>query len=69
MPLRLSRVHIGVHRTTSRRVEPAANRFCLRCCSSADDQVNCNSHQDRTGCPNAIPGTYSFPDLGVSCDQ
>ncbi|KAI0297783.1 hypothetical protein B0F90DRAFT_1737505 [Multifurca ochricompacta] len=48
-------------------VEPALNRFCLRCCLSANDQVNCNSHRDRTGCENAIPGTYNFPDLGVSC--
>ncbi|RDX51638.1 hypothetical protein OH76DRAFT_1401050 [Lentinus brumalis] len=50
-------------------VEPAANRFCMRCCSSADDQENCNSHQDRAGCQAAIPGTYSFPELGVSCED
>ncbi|KAI0687575.1 hypothetical protein C8Q76DRAFT_803516 [Earliella scabrosa] len=49
-------------------VEPALNRFCLRCCSAHDDQVNCNSHQDRAGCETAIPGTYSFPELGVSCE-
>ncbi|KAI0266247.1 hypothetical protein BC834DRAFT_876224 [Gloeopeniophorella convolvens] len=48
-------------------VEPRLNRFCLRCCSSANDQVNCNSHQDRLGCENAVPGQYDFPDLGVSC--
>ncbi|TFY77701.1 hypothetical protein EWM64_g6313 [Hericium alpestre] len=48
-------------------VEPALNRFCMRCCSSADDQVNCNSHMDRLGCENAVPGQYDFPDLGVSC--
>ncbi|KAH9061748.1 alpha/beta-hydrolase [Lactarius deliciosus] len=46
-------------------VEPALNRFCIRCCSTADDQVNCNSHRDRLGCENAIPGTYDFPELGV----
>ncbi|KAI0667214.1 hypothetical protein C8Q78DRAFT_1054612 [Trametes maxima] len=50
-------------------VEPAANRFCLRCCSSRDDQVNCNSHQDRAGCQTAIPGTYDFPSLGVTCSE
>ncbi|RPD60303.1 hypothetical protein L226DRAFT_272877 [Lentinus tigrinus ALCF2SS1-7] len=50
-------------------VEPAASRFCLRCCSSANDQENCNSHQDRAGCTTAIPGTYSFPEVGVSCDE
>ena len=49
------------------RVEPSANRFCLRCCSTANDQINCNSHQDRAGCPTAIPGVYDFPDIGVSC--
>ncbi|TBU47099.1 hypothetical protein BD309DRAFT_952578 [Dichomitus squalens] len=49
-------------------VEPAANRFCLRCCSLENDQENCNSRQDTAGCPTAIPGTYSFPDLGVSCE-
>ncbi|KAI0690500.1 hypothetical protein C8T65DRAFT_711627 [Cerioporus squamosus] len=50
-------------------VEPAANRFCMRCCSSADDQTNCNSHQDRDGCQTAIPGMYSFPEVGVSCED
>ncbi|KAL5514618.1 hypothetical protein ACEPAG_1934 [Sanghuangporus baumii] len=49
------------------QVEPSANRFCLRCCANEDDQTNCNSHQDRAGCPIAIPGTYDFPDKGVSC--
>ncbi|GJE85408.1 hypothetical protein PsYK624_014870 [Phanerochaete sordida] len=48
-------------------VEPALGRFCLRCCASENDQVNCNSHRDREGCPNAIPGTYDFPEVGVSC--
>ncbi|KAI9511047.1 hypothetical protein F5148DRAFT_975809, partial [Russula earlei] len=48
-------------------VEPALNRFCLRCCSSPDDQINCNSHRDRTGCEHAIPGKYDFPELGISC--
>ncbi|KAI0312704.1 hypothetical protein OF83DRAFT_1066790 [Amylostereum chailletii] len=48
-------------------VEPALNRFCIRCCASANDQTNCNSHQDRLGCETAIPGTYDFPDVGVSC--
>ncbi|KAI0353876.1 hypothetical protein OH77DRAFT_1457380 [Trametes cingulata] len=50
-------------------VEPAANRFCLRCCKSQDDQINCNSHQDRAGCQTAIPGTYDFPSLGVTCEE
>ncbi|OSD05056.1 hypothetical protein PYCCODRAFT_1362845 [Trametes coccinea BRFM310] len=50
-------------------VEPAANRFCLRCCRSRDDQINCNSHQDRAGCQTAIPGTYDFPSLGVTCEE
>ncbi|KAH9887986.1 hypothetical protein C8Q73DRAFT_767527 [Cubamyces lactineus] len=50
-------------------VEPAANRFCMRCCHSRDDQINCNSHQDRAGCQTAIPGTYDFPSLGVSCEE
>ncbi|GLB34732.1 hypothetical protein LshimejAT787_0202970 [Lyophyllum shimeji] len=49
-------------------IEPATQRFCMRCCASANDQVNCNSHQDRAGCINAIPGVYDFPDLGVSCN-
>ncbi|EIW54741.1 uncharacterized protein TRAVEDRAFT_95504, partial [Trametes versicolor FP-101664 SS1] len=48
-------------------VEPAANRFCLRCCNKPDDQINCNSHQDRAGCQTAILGTYAFPSLGVTC--
>ncbi|KAG1823739.1 uncharacterized protein BJ212DRAFT_1326335 [Suillus subaureus] len=47
------------------QVEPSANRFCLRCCASANDQVNCNSHNDKAGCPVAVPGTYDFD--GVSC--
>ncbi|KAI5121778.1 hypothetical protein M0805_009589 [Coniferiporia weirii] len=49
------------------QVEPAAKRFCLRCCSSANDQTNCNSHQDRAGCLVAVPGIYDFPDKGISC--
>ncbi|KAF9218680.1 hypothetical protein BS17DRAFT_519584 [Gyrodon lividus] len=48
------------------QVEPSANRFCLRCCKNADDQQNCNSHQDRAGCPVAIPGTYEFGEVGCS---
>ncbi|KAG2156953.1 uncharacterized protein EDB93DRAFT_878165 [Suillus bovinus] len=48
------------------QVEPSANRFCLRCCASSDDQVNCNSHNDKAGCPVAVPGVYDF-DGGVSC--
>ncbi|KAH9970201.1 hypothetical protein BGW80DRAFT_1332276 [Lactifluus volemus] len=48
-------------------VEPKLNRFCLRCCRAADDQINCNSHRDRSGCENAIPGKYDFPELGISC--
>lgn len=47
------------------QVEPSANRFCLRCCASANDQVNCNSHNDKAGCPVAVPGVYDFD--GVSC--
>lgn len=49
------------------RVEPALSRFCIRCCSTTNDQKHCNSHQDRLGCTTAIPGQYDFPDLGVSC--
>ncbi|KAL6300975.1 hypothetical protein BKA93DRAFT_739537 [Sparassis latifolia] len=49
------------------QVEPSSNRFCLRCCKSANDQENCNSHQDTAGCVTAIPGTYDFPNLGISC--
>jgi|SRR5882762_6869255 len=48
-------------------IEPALHRFCLRCCSTANDQVNCNSHRDRLGCENAIPGKYDFPERGLSC--
>ncbi|KAI0041956.1 hypothetical protein FA95DRAFT_1500726 [Auriscalpium vulgare] len=48
-------------------VEPALNRFCIRCCAAENDQVNCNSHMDRQGCENAVPGVYDFPDRGVSC--
>ncbi|KAI0754100.1 hypothetical protein C8Q80DRAFT_1136930 [Daedaleopsis nitida] len=50
-------------------VEPASDRFCLRCCIGHDDQENCNSHQDKAGCPVVVPGTYSFPSLGVHCDE
>ncbi|KIP05941.1 hypothetical protein PHLGIDRAFT_481669 [Phlebiopsis gigantea 11061_1 CR5-6] len=50
------------------QVEPGTSRFCLRCCASANDQVHCNSHRDREGCVNAIPGTYDFPEVGVSCN-
>ncbi|KAF8554129.1 hypothetical protein OG21DRAFT_1509272 [Imleria badia] len=48
------------------QVEPSANRFCLRCCQSADDQQNCNSHQDRAGCAVAVPGTYDFGEVSCS---
>ncbi|OAX38786.1 hypothetical protein K503DRAFT_690929, partial [Rhizopogon vinicolor AM-OR11-026] len=47
------------------QVEPSASRFCLRCCASENDQVNCNSYNDEAGRPVAVPGTYDFP--GVSC--
>ncbi|KAK0458826.1 uncharacterized protein EV420DRAFT_1540743 [Desarmillaria tabescens] len=50
------------------QLEPSAGRFCLRCCASPNDQTNCNSHQDRAGCLVAVPGTYNFPESGVSCD-
>ena len=53
--------------SASARVEPGRNRFCLRCCASPDDQVNCNSHRDRLGCEVAVPGQYDFPAVGVSC--
>jgi len=36
-------------------IEPAGARACIRCCDDAED---CPTHQDRTGCPNAIPGNY-----------
>ncbi|KAF9460160.1 hypothetical protein BDZ94DRAFT_1324242 [Collybia nuda] len=49
------------------QIEPSANRFCLRCCASENDQSNCNSHLDKEGCLTTIPGTYDFPDVGVSC--
>ncbi|TFK70758.1 hypothetical protein BDN72DRAFT_766053 [Pluteus cervinus] len=49
------------------QVEPEANRFCLRCCHSENDQINCNSHQDRAGCLVAVPGQYAFPDKNVDC--
>ncbi|KAF8656411.1 hypothetical protein AX16_002555 [Volvariella volvacea WC 439] len=49
------------------QLEPKEGRFCLRCCSTPNDQINCNSHQDRAGCLIAIPGQYDFPELGVSC--
>jgi len=48
-------------------VEPALNRFCIRCCKDHGDQNNCNSHRDRLGCETAIPGKYDFPEIGVSC--
>ena len=49
------------------RLEPATNRFCLKCCKEENDQENCNSHNDRAGCDDAITGTYDFPAIGVSC--
>ena len=33
----------------------------------SNDQVHCNSHQDRSGCVVAVPGTYDFPEHGISC--
>ncbi|EIW78119.1 hypothetical protein CONPUDRAFT_138551 [Coniophora puteana RWD-64-598 SS2] len=48
------------------QVEPSSGRFCLRCCAHENDQENCNSHQDRAGCPNAVPGTYTFPNADCS---
>jgi len=40
----------GVGASFIELVEPALNRFCLRCCSTPNDQINCNSHRDREGC-------------------
>jgi len=40
-------------------IEPAENRFCIRCCESNSD---CNHTNDTKGCPVAIPGKY-----GPSC--
>lgn len=49
------------------RVEPQQGRFCMRCCKSKDDQVNCNSHGDRDGCRKIMShGTYTFGP-NVSC--
>ncbi|KAI0249484.1 hypothetical protein BJV78DRAFT_1226498 [Lactifluus subvellereus] len=48
-------------------VEPTLNRFCLRCYRTANDQVNYNSHRDRPGCENAIPGKYDFPERHINC--
>ncbi|KAG2105807.1 uncharacterized protein F5147DRAFT_775126 [Suillus discolor] len=50
----------GYGASSIEQVEPSANRFCLRCCASANDQVNCNSHNDKAGCPVAVPGIYDF---------
>ncbi|KAF9531440.1 hypothetical protein CPB83DRAFT_849026 [Crepidotus variabilis] len=36
-------------------IEPAGPRACIRCC---DDPADCPTHQDKTGCPNVIPGNY-----------
>jgi len=57
----------GYGKSFIEQVEPASRRFCLRCCSAENDQTNCNSHNDEAGCVSAIPGTYDFPDKGVSC--
>jgi len=57
----------GYGKSFIEQVEPAARRFCLRCCFSADDQTNCNSHNDEAGCVTAVPGKYDFPEKGVSC--
>ncbi|KIM84484.1 hypothetical protein PILCRDRAFT_818055 [Piloderma croceum F 1598] len=48
------------------QVEPTASRFCLRCCSTENDQDNCNSHQDTAGCLVVIPGTYTFGNVDCS---
>ncbi|KAF9517718.1 hypothetical protein BS47DRAFT_1339246 [Hydnum rufescens UP504] len=50
-----------------RRLEPFSSRFCMRCCSSANRQYNCDSHLDRSGCPVVILEVYNSPDIGVSC--
>ncbi|KAF9472902.1 hypothetical protein BDN70DRAFT_909004 [Pholiota conissans] len=36
-------------------LEPAGPRACIRCCEDPDD---CPTKQDRSGCPNVIPGDY-----------
>ncbi|KAF8317402.1 hypothetical protein DL93DRAFT_564083 [Clavulina sp. PMI_390] len=41
------------------QIEPAENRFCLRCCADNDD---CPHTNDTKGCEVAIPGYY-----GPSC--
>jgi hypothetical protein len=48
------------------QIEPNASRFCLRCCSSPNDQTNCNSHQDKAGCKTAVPGVYKFGEVDCS---
>jgi len=57
----------GYGKSFIEQVEPASRRFCLRCCSSENDQTNCNSHNDEAGCVTTIPGKYDFPEDGVSC--
>lgn len=57
----------GVGKSFIELVEPALNRFCLRCCMAENDQINCNSHRDRLGCETAVPGKYDFPERGVNC--
>jgi len=57
----------GYGKSFIEQVEPASRRFCLRCCSSENDQTNCNSHNDEAGCVTTIPGKYDFPEKSVSC--
>ncbi|KAL1930165.1 hypothetical protein VTP01DRAFT_1319 [Rhizomucor pusillus] len=40
-------------------VEPADNRFCIRCCNSKDD---CNPGRSQYGCMRVVPGDYTKPD-------
>ncbi|KAF8707248.1 hypothetical protein AX14_013670 [Amanita brunnescens Koide BX004] len=36
-------------------IEPSASRACIRCCEDDDD---CPTNKDRTGCTNVIAGNY-----------
>ncbi|KAF8960756.1 hypothetical protein BDZ97DRAFT_1831688 [Flammula alnicola] len=36
-------------------LEPAGPRACIRCC---DDPADCPTTEDRSGCPEVIPGNY-----------
>ncbi|KAH8550315.1 hypothetical protein BGW37DRAFT_404203, partial [Umbelopsis sp. PMI_123] len=40
-------------------IEPANNRFCIRCCQNVDD---CNTGRSGYGCLRVIPGDYSQAD-------